>query len=74
MLTITINMDNKNVSNVSNLSADNDGAKNATNAEFYLLLIAIKLGFLSGIKILKTIINAYQCHKKALKKKYTSEA
>lgn len=64
-LTITMDgkMDSKNVPQNSEQS----------NVEFYLLLIAIKLGFLSSVKILNGIVNAYKAHRNALKKKYSSE-
>lgn len=43
---------------------------NKSDADFYLLIIAIKLGFLSLTKILKGIYGAYKWHRSSLKKKY----
>lgn len=44
----------------------------SSNAEFYLLLIAVKLGFISATKILKGIANAYNWHVEKMKRKYTT--
>lgn len=42
----------------------------STNVEFYLLLIAVKLGFISATKILKGI--AYNWHVDNMKRKYST--
>lgn len=39
----------------SNMPNEEINQTNGSNTEFYLLLIAIKLGFLSGAKIIKTL-------------------
>lgn len=43
-----------------------------SNIEFYLLLIAIKLGLIVASKIMKSVASTYQWHKKSLKKKYST--
>lgn len=54
----------------TNMPNEEINQTNGSNTEFYLLLIAIKLGFLSGAKIIKTLISAYNIHKRSLKRKY----
>lgn len=54
----------------NNMPIEESKVQTNGNAEFYLLLIAIKLGFLSGAKIIKTLISAYKIHKRSLKRKY----
>lgn len=66
MLNIFITMNNKTV-------AIQPEETEANNMEFYLMLITIKLGLLSGMKIIKSVINGYKSQRNALKKKYTSE-
>lgn len=51
--------------------AEENSSFSSSNVEFYLLLIALKLGFISATKIFKSVIAAYKWHKNSLKKKYS---